>query len=57
VRAVVEKAEIPMRFRRKRNGNVVADNGGEQLAIERGGQSSAERRLSNADASRADLAA
>jgi hypothetical protein len=33
VRAVVEKAEIPMRLRRKRNGNVsvVADNGGEQL--------------------------
>jgi hypothetical protein len=31
VRAVVGKAEIPMRLRRKRNGNVVADNGGEQL--------------------------
>jgi hypothetical protein len=58
VRAVVEKAEIPVRHRRKSNGsgNVVADNGGEQLAIERGGQSGAERRLSNADASRAELA-
>jgi hypothetical protein len=53
--AVVEKAEIPMRFRRKRNGNVVADNDGEQLAIEGGRQSRAEP-VSNADASRADLA-
>lgn len=56
VRATVEKAEIPLRLRRKRNGNVVADNGGEQLVIECGGQSRAER-LSNAGASRADLAA
>ena len=58
VRAVVEKAEIPMPLRRKRNGNgnVVADNGGEQLAIGGGRKSSAERRLSIADASRATLA-
>lgn len=56
VRATVEKAEIPLRLRRKRNCNVVADNGGEQLVIECGGQSRAER-LSNAGASRADLAA
>lgn len=49
VRAVVEKAEIPVRLRRKNNsnGNSVAHDGGEQ--------SGAERRLSNADASRADL--
>jgi hypothetical protein len=35
VRAMVEKAEIPMRPHRKRNGNsnVAADNGGELLAI------------------------
>jgi hypothetical protein len=37
VRATVEKAEIPLRLRHKRNGNVVADNGGEQLVIECGG--------------------
>jgi len=57
VRAMVEKAEIPMPLRRKRNGNgnVVADNG-EQLAIGGGRKSSAERRLSIADASRATLA-
>ena len=54
VRAMVEKAEIPMPPR-KRNGNVVADNGGEQLAIGGGRKSSAER-LSKADASRAELA-
>ena len=43
VRAMVEKAEIPMPLRRKRNGNgsVVGDNDGEQLAIEGGKQSSA----------------
>jgi len=43
VRAMVEKAEIPMCVPRKSNGNgnVVADNGGEQLAIEGGKQSSA----------------
>jgi len=58
VRAMVEKAEIPMPLRRKRNGNgnVVADNGGEQLAVEHGKKPSAERRLSIADASRATLA-
>ena len=57
VRAMVEKAEIPMPLRRKRNGNgnVVADNG-DQLAIGGGRKSSAERRLSIADASRATLA-
>jgi hypothetical protein len=55
VRAVLEKAEIPVRLRRKSNGdgNSVAHNGAEQLAIDGGG---AERRLSNADASRAELA-
>jgi hypothetical protein len=54
VRAMVEKAEIPMPLRRKRNGNgsVVADNDSEQLAIGGGKQSSTER-LPNADASRA----
>ena len=43
VRAMVEKAEIPMPLRRKRNGNgsVVGDSDGEQLAIEGGKQSSA----------------
>jgi hypothetical protein len=58
VRAVLEKAEIPVRLRRKPNGNgsSVAHNGAEQLAIEGGGQSGAERRLSNAHASRAELA-
>jgi hypothetical protein len=58
VRAVLEKAEMPVRLRRKPNGdgNSVAHNGAEQLAIEGGGQSGAERRLSNADASRAELA-
>jgi chromosome segregation ATPase len=50
VRAMLEKAEIPMRPHRNRgNSNVVADNGGELLAINGGG-------VSNADASRADLA-
>jgi chromosome segregation ATPase len=45
VRAMVEKAEIPMRNPRKSNadGNVVADNGGEQPAIGGGKQSSAGR--------------
>ena len=54
VRALVEKAEIPMRPLRKPNGNgnVVADNGGEQLAIG-GGKQSTTGQLSNADASRA----
>ena len=43
VRAVVERAEIPMRVPRKsnRNSNVVADNGGEQPAIGGGKQPSA----------------
>jgi len=52
VRAMLEKTEIPMHLRRKRNGNsdVVADNGGELLAINGGGKSGA-KRLSNADAS------
>src|SRR3974377_706719 len=46
VRAMVEKAEIPMPLRRKRNGNgnVVADNGGEQLAIGGGRKSRGRRR-------------
>ena len=54
VRAMVEKAEIPMPLRRKRNGNgsVVADNDSEQLAIG-GGKQSSTGRLPNADASRA----
>jgi hypothetical protein len=53
VRAMLEKTPISMRLHRKRNGNndFVADNSGEQLAIESGGQSRA-KRLSNADASR-----
>src|SRR5215469_17856456 len=56
VRAMVEKAEIPMPLRRKRNGNgnVVADNGGEQLAI--GGRKSSAEGLLVADATRATLA-
>jgi hypothetical protein len=51
---MVEKAEIPMPLRRKRNGNgsVVADNDGEQVAIG-GGKQSSTGRLPNADASRA----
>ena len=42
VRAMLEKTEIPMHLRRKRNGNsnVGADSGGEVLAINGGGQSS-----------------
>lgn len=54
VRAMVEKAEIPMPLRRKRNGNgsVVADNDSEQLAIGGSKQSGTEQ-LPNADASRA----
>jgi hypothetical protein len=57
VRAMVEKAEIPFPVRRKRNGNgnIIADNG-DQLAIEGGRKSSAERKLSIADASQAELA-
>ena len=57
VRAMLEKAEIPMRPHLNRNGNsdVVADNGGELVAINGGGKSGA-KRLSNADASRATLA-
>jgi len=45
VRAMVEKAEIPLPLPRKRNGNgnVVADNGGEQTAIGNGKQSGAGR--------------
>ena len=58
VRAMVEKAEIPMPLRRKRNGNgnVVGDNDGEQPAIE-GGKQSGAAQLSKADASRAVSAA
>jgi hypothetical protein len=57
VRAMVEKAQIPMPVPRKQNGNgnVVADNGGNQLAIG-GGRKSSAGRLSNAGASRPDLA-
>jgi predicted nucleic acid-binding Zn-ribbon protein len=52
VRAMLEKTEIPVRLDRKRNGNsnVVADIGGELLAINGGGKSSA-KRLPNADPS------
>jgi len=55
VRAMVEKAEIPMPLRRKRNGNgsVVADTDSEQLAISGGGKQSSAGQLPNADASRA----
>src|SRR6516165_5843413 len=58
VRAMVEKAEIPLPVRRKRNGNgsVVGDNDGEQLAIE-GGKQSGAAQLSKADPSRAVSAA
>jgi hypothetical protein len=56
VRAMLDKAEIPFPVRRKRNGNVVADNGTDQLATEGGRKSSAELGLSVADASRATLA-
>jgi len=56
VRAMVEKAEIPFPVRRKRNGNVVADNGGEELAVEGGKKQRVERQLSIADSSRATLA-
>ena len=56
VRAMVEKAEIPFPIRRKRNGNVVADNGGEELAVEGGKKQRVERQLSIADSSRATLA-
>ena len=55
VRAMLEKTPIPMRLHRKRNGNVVADDGGELPAINGGGKSGA-KQLPNADASRADLA-
>ena len=56
VRAMVEKAEIPLPVRRKGNGkgNAITDNGGEQLAI--GGRKSGAEELSIADASRATLA-
>ena len=52
VRAMLEKTEIPMHLRRKRNGNsdAVADNGGDLLVINGGGKPGA-KRLSNADAS------
>jgi len=55
VRVMVEKAEIPMPLRRKRNGNgsVVADTDSEQLAISGGGKQSSAGQLPNADASRA----
>src|SRR5262249_48825192 len=59
VRAMVEKAEIPMPLRRKRNGNgngsVVADNDSEQLAIGGGGKQSSTGQLPNADATRSPL--
>jgi hypothetical protein len=57
VRAMVEKAQIPMPLPRKHNGNgnVFADNGGDQLAVGSGRKSSAGQ-LSNAGASRADVA-
>jgi hypothetical protein len=57
VRAMVEKAEIPLPLPRRGNGkgNVVTDNGGELLATNGGGKSSTKRQ-SNADASRAELA-
>lgn len=56
VRRVVEKAETSVPLRRKRNSNVIADNGAEQLAVDSGRKSSAERQLSIADASQATLA-
>jgi predicted nucleic acid-binding Zn-ribbon protein len=58
VRAMVEKAEIPVPPARKRNGNgnVVAVSSSEQPAIGGGRKSSTERRLSVADASQAELA-
>lgn len=56
VRAMVEKAEIPFPVRRKRNGNGSSVGDNDHLAIEGGRKSSAERRLSIADASRAELA-
>jgi hypothetical protein len=54
---MVEKAEIPMPLRRKRNGNgsVVADNDSEQLAIGGGGKQSSTGQLPNADATRSPL--
>src|SRR6516225_3133932 len=57
VRAMVEKAEIPMPLRRKRtgNGSVVADNDSEQLAIGDGGKQSSAGQLPNADATRSPL--
>src|SRR5215467_13939167 len=56
VRAMVEKAEIPLPVRRKGNGkgNAITDNGGEQLEI--GGRKSSAEGLLVADASRATLA-
>jgi hypothetical protein len=54
VRAMLEKTETPLHLRRKRNGNVVADNGSGQVVIEGGGRSSA-KSLANADTSRAEL--
>ena len=54
VRAMLEKTETPLHLRRKRNGNVVADNGSGQVVIEGGGQSSA-KPLANADTNRAEL--
>ena len=48
VRAMLEKTETPLHLRRKRNGNVVADNGSGQVVIEGGGRSSA-KPLANAD--------
>lgn len=48
VRAMLEKTEIPLHLGRKRNGNVVADNGSGQLVDQGGGRSSA-KPLANAD--------
>jgi hypothetical protein len=67
IHAMLEKTEIPMPLRRKRNGNVVgngnvapdnvvADIDGEQLANGGGRKPSTERQLSVADPGRATLA-
>lgn len=58
LRAMLEKAEIPLPLRRKRNGssNVLAGDHPEQRAIESGRKSSSQRELSVADAGRATLA-
>jgi hypothetical protein len=55
VRAMLEKTEVPLHLGRKRNGNVVADNGSGQVGIEGGGGTSA-KPLSDAATSRTKLA-